>query len=123
MACSKREELWVCKAPSMRLSSLARKHELTQNAMRVESNAVRAFVSFITTWGSKQNLSKLLTHIKNLQCFTQFVKRQSYNLCNAFLEKSLLKNTPERNTIHAWDKQFLGAGYLCTGKSFGSLRV
>jgi hypothetical protein len=39
------------------------------------------------------------------------------------LEISLIKETPDRNTIQAWDKQFLGAGCLCTWKSIGSWRV
>jgi hypothetical protein len=91
--------------------------------MWCERTAARPFVSFITTWGSKQNLSKLLTRINNLHCVPRFIKKKLYDLCNVLLEISLIKKTPDWNTIQAWDKQFLGAGCLCTWKSIGGWRV
>jgi len=114
---------WHCKVPSIGLSPLACKSQFTQYAMRCGSTAVRAFVLFISTCGSKQNFSKLLTHINNLPCVPWFIKRKLYNPCNVLLEISLIKKTPNRNTIQAWDKQFLQAGCLCTWKSIGIWRV
>jgi hypothetical protein len=86
---------WHCKAPSIGLSPIACKCQFTQYATQCGSTAARAFILFITTWGSEQNLSKLLTHINNLQCVPQFIKRKLYNLCNVLLETSLIKKTPD----------------------------
>jgi hypothetical protein len=82
-------------------------------------------LSFCSSLHEAQNKTclKLLTHINNLLSVPRFIKRKSYNLCNVLLEISLIKKTPDRNTIQAWDKQFLGAGCLCTWKSTGSWRV